>query len=34
MQQQLCYQHVVVNDVFEKAVDELVEIIVREHHNR
>lgn len=34
MQQQSCYQHIVVNDVFEKAVDDLLKIIEREHHNR
>ena len=28
------YQYTVINDVFERAVDELVEIITREHHNR
>lgn len=28
------YQHTVINHVFERAVDELVEIISREHHNR
>ena len=28
------YQHTVINDIFERAVDELAEIIAREHHNR
>jgi guanylate kinase len=34
MQQQSCYQYIVVNDVFEKAVADLLKIIEREHHNR
>lgn len=34
MQHRPYYQHTVVNDVFEKAADELAEIIAREHHNR
>jgi guanylate kinase len=34
MQQQSCYQHTVINDVFEKAVDDLSKIIEQEHHNR
>lgn len=28
------YQYTVINDVFEKAADELAEIITSEHHNR
>ena len=34
MQQQSCYQHTVINDVFEKAADDLSKIIEQEHHNR
>ncbi|MCC7299817.1 MAG: guanylate kinase [Verrucomicrobia bacterium] len=34
MAHQSRYQHIVINDDFEKALDELCEIITREHHNR
>lgn len=34
MKHQAYYQYTVVNDDFEKAVDELQKIIEREHHNR
>lgn len=34
MKHQPRYQHTVINNVFERAVDELAEIITREHHNR
>ena len=34
MKHQPHYQYTVINDVFEKTVDELVEIITRGHHNR
>ncbi|MFA6172821.1 MAG: guanylate kinase [Kiritimatiellales bacterium] len=34
MKHQSSYQHVVINDDFGKAVNELEKIITREHHNR
>jgi guanylate kinase len=34
MKHQPYYQHTVINDFFERAADELAEIIAREHHNR
>ena len=34
MQHQPDYQHTVINDAFERAAEELAEIIAREHHNR
>lgn len=34
MKHQTHYQHTVINDIFERAVNELEEIIAREHHNR
>jgi guanylate kinase len=34
MKHQPYYKYTVINDDFEKAVDELSEIITREHHNR
>lgn len=34
MKHQAYYQYTIVNDDFEKAVDELQKIIEREHHNR
>jgi guanylate kinase len=34
MRHQASYQHVVVNDDFEKAVTELIDIVTREHHKR
>ena len=34
MKHQSYYQHIVINDIFERAADELAEIIAREHHNR
>lgn len=34
MKHQPDYQHTVTNDIFERAANELEEIIAREHHNR
>jgi len=34
MKHQPHYKYTVINDVFERAANELAEIIVREHHNR
>ena len=34
MKHQCDYQHIVINDDFEKAAEELEKIIEREHHNR
>lgn len=34
MKHQPYYQHTVINDDFERAADELAQIIAREHHNR